>query len=128
MNKSIEMRKSWQLPGNFSWAGMAMILIVGTILSACSTTIKMPQTPGMQAYDKETEYKITPQSNGFLINLNHSKYQYMPEMDVVVDKCKNAVVAVAHEYADEEHRKIKPIMSERIKYTSDRNFSGITSC
>lgn len=104
------------------------ILLAG-VLSACTPpVIRMPQTPDMQAWDQETEYKLTPTASGFNIKLNHLKVQYAPEMGVVVAKCKDATAAIAQDYAEQQRRKIKPVVPERIQYTTDRNMSGTTSC
>lgn len=99
-------------------------------IAACTPpVIRMPETPGMQAFDQETEYVVTPSANGFGIKLRHAKVQYAPETGVVIAKCKDAALAIAHQYAEQQHRRIKAVSAERVTYTTDRDMmNGITSC
>ena len=105
----------------------ALILFV-YLLSGCAAPTRMTDAQ-MTAYDKDTEYAVTPHADGFGVAINYSRYQFIPESGAIAMACKSALTAIAHEQADLRGRKIKPLNEQRIRISMGRNgLSGITSC
>ena len=104
------------------------VLCVALILAGCATPVGHKNVP-MSTYDKDTEYNITPNENGFDITVYYSRYQFIPESDAVATACKSQLTAIAWEHSDQAGREIEPINEQRIRISMGRNgFSGITSC
>ena len=99
-----------------------------SLLIGCATPTKMTDAP-MIYYDKDTEYAITDNNNGFSIAINYSRYQFIPESSAVDTACKSAVTTIAYEHADKQGRKIHPLNEQQIRISMGRNgLTGITSC
>jgi hypothetical protein len=106
---------------------LASILAI-FILSGCARPVGHTNVP-MTTYDKDTEYNITPNENGFAITVFYSRYQFYPESDAVATACKSNLTAIAWEYSDKTGKKIEQINEQRIRISMGRNgLSGITSC
>ncbi len=102
-----------------------MILL---LLSACATPVGYTNMP-LATYDKNTEYGIQDNMDGFAITVYYSRYQFLPESDSVATACKSQLTAIAYEYADNIGREIEHINEQRIRISLGRNaLSGITSC
>jgi hypothetical protein len=98
------------------------------ILAGCATPVSHTNTP-LSTYDKDTEYSIEPNENGFSITVYYSRYQFIPESDAVATACKSQLTAIAWEYAESKGKEIDPINEQRIRISMGRNgLSGITSC
>lgn len=105
-----------------------LLLTLSFLFSGCATPVSHVNLP-MSTYDKDTEYSISPRENGFSITIYYSRYQFIPESDVVATACKSQLTAIAWENADATGKKIKPINEQRIRISMGRNgLSGITSC
>jgi hypothetical protein len=99
-----------------------------TVLAGCATPTRQTDAT-MTPYDKDTEYALVPQPDGFTIAVNYSRYQFVPESGAVAIACKSALTAIAYEQADKRGRKIQPLNEQRIRISMGRNgLSGITSC
>lgn len=97
-------------------------------LTGCATPVSHTNIP-LSTYDKDTEYGIEKRDNGFAITVFYSRYQFIPESDVVATACKSQLTAIAWEYADNEGREIEPVNEQRIRISMGRNgLTGITSC
>ena len=84
---------------------------------------------GMTPYDKDTDYAVQSTDEGFLITVNYTRYQYIPESTSVAAACKQQLTALAWNYADSQKREIEPVNEQRITLSMGRNgLSGITSC
>jgi len=104
------------------------LIIFTSLLSGCATPTRMTDA-AMTAYDKDTDYAVTARPDGFLIAINYSRYQFIPESGAVATACKSALTAIAYEQADKRGRKIQPLNEQRIRISMGRNgMSGITSC
>jgi len=98
------------------------------LLSSCATPVSHINIP-LHTYDKDTEYGVEQNDDGFSIVLYYSRYQFIPESSAVATACKSNITAIAYEYADSKKKEIEPINEQRIKISMGRNgFSGITSC
>lgn len=94
----------------------------------CATPTQMTDTQ-MVAYDKDTEYAVTPRSDGYSVAINYSRYQFIPESDAIATACKSALMSIAYEYAEKQGRKIRSLNEQRIRISMGRNgLTGITSC
>ena len=103
-------------------------LLFTSVLIGCATPTRMTNEQ-MTPYDKDTDYAVTPRSDGFSIAINYSRYQFIPESSAVATACKSALTAIAYEQADKQGRKIQPLNEQRIRISMGRNgMSGITSC
>lgn len=98
------------------------------LLTGCATPVGHTNMP-LSTYDKNTEYGIQDNADGFAITVYYSRYQFLPESDAVALACKSQLTAIAYEYADSVGRNIDPINEQRIRISLGRNgLSGITSC
>lgn len=112
----------------YAFPRLMVVLMVLFALAACATPVSYTNIP-LSTYDKDTEYGIEEQEDGFSINVYYSRYQFIPESEAVATACKSQLTAIAWEEADKRGRKIEPINEQRIRISMGRNgFSGITSC
>lgn len=94
----------------------------------CATPVGHTNIP-LATYDKDTEYGIEERIDGFSITVYYSRYQFIPEGDVVAIACKSQLTAIAWEYAENKGREIEPVNEQRVRISMGRNgFTGITSC
>ena len=83
----------------------------------------------MAAYDKDTEYAVEDTGDGFIVTVNYSRYQFIPESSAVATACKSALTTIAWDVADRRRKKIEPVNEQRIRFSMGRNgVTGITSC
>lgn len=114
----------------FRRCGMRVILIVLSFmfLTGCATAVRQSAVP-LTRYDKNTKCGIERRSDGFGISVYYSRYQFIPESDVVATACKAALTSIAWEYAEKQGKEITPINEQRIRLSMGRNgLTGITSC
>lgn len=105
-----------------------IVLITLLAMSACATPVSHTNIP-LSTYDKNTEFAIQDNPNGFGITVYYSRYQFIPESDAVATACKSQLTAIAHEHADSVGRPIKNLNEQRIRISMGRNgLTGITSC
>jgi len=106
---------------------ITILLIVSNICS-CATPVSYSSSP-LITYDKDTEYSIEERTDGFVINVYYSRYQFIPESSAIAVACKSALTSIAHEYGDKQGRKIEQVNEQRIKLSMGRNdLSGTTDC
>ena len=102
--------------------------LIPVILASCAQPVSHRNVP-MATYDKDTEYNISENKDGFGITVFYSRYQFIPESDAVAIACKSALTSIAYEEAEKRGQKIKPLNEQRIKISMGRNgVTGITSC
>jgi hypothetical protein len=76
-----------------------------------------------------TNYGIRSRPDGFEIEVEYGRYQFIPESEAVATACKSQLMALAYQYADSEKRQIEPINEQRISFSMGRNgLSGMTTC
>lgn len=107
-----------------------LLLVAGIMLAlqGCATPVAYTNQP-LARYDKDTEYHTDDTPKGFSLTIYYSRYQFIPESEAVGTACRQVLMALAYEIAEQRGRKIAPINEQRIKTSFGRNgFSGITSC
>jgi len=105
-----------------------VMLACSLLLAACAAPIQYSSAL-FQPYDQHTEYSIEERESGFTITVHYSRYQFIPESDVVGRACTTQLTVIAHEVAEKRGREIAPINPQRIKISMGRNgLTGITSC
>ena len=78
---------------------------------------------------KNADYGIGPRPDGFEIEIEYSRYQFIPESDAVATACKSQLFALAYQYADSAGRHIEPINEQRVSISMGRNgLTGMTTC
>lgn len=98
------------------------------LVAGCATPVSYTNRP-LATYDKDTEYDVQENPDGFGIAVYYSRYQFIPESDAVATACKSQLTSIAWEYAAKLGKKIRPVNEQRIRISMGRNgFSGITSC
>lgn len=103
-------------------------VILPLVVGGCATPVSHTNVP-LSTYDKDTEYSIEDNSNGFAITVYYSRYQFIPESSALAAACKSSLTSIAWEMAEKRGKKIKPINEQRIRMSMGRNgLSGITSC
>ena len=60
----------------------SIAIVVAAALSSCAAPTNQTDA-SMVAYDKYTEYAVTPRTHGFTLAINYSRYQFIPESDAV---------------------------------------------
>jgi len=98
------------------------ILVAATALTivACASAPRYTDKPYTR-YDKNTEYVISDESDGFTVFVYYSVHQYYPNENAVQQVARQNVMAIAYEYADRNKKEIQPINEQRIKISSARN-------
>ena len=101
---------------------------IGFSLFGCSTATIYTDKP-MIRHDKDTEYSVEDNQNGFVLSIFYERYQFTPESTSVAASCKSALTSLAWEIAQKKGRDIQQINDQQIKLSMGRNgFTGITSC
>lgn len=107
---------------------LVIMVVLATMSLACATPMTFTDRP-MTSADRDTEYAIDDRDDGFVITVNYSRYQFIPESSAVATACKSALTSLAFENADRKKQKIEPVNDQRIRISMGRNgFTGITSC
>ena len=107
---------------------ITVIFAVIAMLVGCTAPAKFTSQETLH-YDKDTRYVIEDVSDGFILSVNYSRYQFIPESESVARACKSQLTSIAWERSDQTGRKIKPVNEQRIKISMGRNgLTGITSC
>ena len=96
------------------------------VIMGCATAPRYTDLP-YERYDKNTEYAISDESDGFTVFVYHSLFQYFPNEGPVQETAKQNAMAIAYEYADENDREIQPLNEQRIKISVASNLFGITT-
>ena len=83
----------------------------------------------MTKYDSNTDYGIVNTADGFGVQVDYSRYQFVPGPDEVSIGCKSQLTAIAFEHAKSAGKEIKPISDQQIHLSMGRNgLLGLTSC
>lgn len=100
---------------------IALALVVA--LTGCAA----PSPQGQP--DNNASHAVQETSDGFMVTISYSRYQFIPESSAVMTACKQALTATAHDIDAKRRRAIEPIDEQRIRLSMGRNgFTGITSC
>lgn len=107
---------------------MIIVVLVLLLLVGCSIPAKMTDAK-MTGYDKDTRYVVEDSKDGFIVTIEYSKYQFIPETEALIASCKSQLTSIAWEYADKAGRKIENINEQRIKISTGRSpLSGVSFC
>ncbi len=102
---------------------MAMLALAG-----CTTPVQYSQGP-MTRLDKDTEYRVEDQKNGFQLIVSYSAYTFLAESSAMLTMCRNTITSLAHDIAEKRGRKIKPVAEQRIRTSLGYNgITGVSSC
>jgi hypothetical protein len=98
------------------------------MLGACAQPENYASGP-MIAHDQHTKFSRENTENGFVLNVNYERYQFIPESSAVATACERNAISLAYELAESEGNDLKPINHDRIRLSMGRNgITGITSC
>lgn len=98
------------------------------LLTSCAAPVSYTNAP-MAYNDKDSEYAIEETAFGFILTVNYSRYQFIPESSATATACKAALTSIAWKISDQRHREIETINEQRIAISMGRNsLSGVTSC
>ena len=93
----------------------------------CATPVGYTDKP-MQSYDKDTTYRVDDTPSGFVVTVYYSRYQFIPESDVVAAAGKAVLLNIATDTAKTRGKQVKPLDESRLRWSMGRNgLSGITS-
>lgn len=106
---------------------LTMLFFVAA-LSGCTSAGHFSKMD-MSRYDSNTSYGIKSTPKGFAVQVDYSRYQFVPDGGSVSSACKSQVITIASEHAKAENRMINPISDSDIRISMGRNFLlGMTSC
>lgn len=114
--------------------GISVAVLAALTMAGCALPVPMTEpvsqtTEPMTAYDRDTDYAITPREGGYSVAVKYSRYQFIPESAVVADACRRMALAIAHEHAEKARRPIHQVNEQRLVISTGRNgLLGITSC
>ena len=101
----------------------ALVLVAG-----CSEPTQYTSGP-MTRLDSNTQYRTDDRPGGFQLTVTYSTYTFTAEPSATMQVCQRTLVALAHELAEKQGRKIKPIDDQRMRITPGYNgITGISSC
>ena len=104
------------------------LLVAFYLLPGCATLPTYSQAPWMDL-DKDTRYAVEDRPGGFLVTVEHTRFQFIPEQSVVAATCRSAVTSTAHAVAEKRGRPLRAINEQRVMISTARNpWAGITSC
>ena len=107
---------------------MSAILVVAVLaVSGCATPDRYIDEP-MIRMDKDTEYFVEDFDGGFILTVEYSRFQFIPESDAVDKAANSRMLSLAYEIAEQRGKTIKPVNEQRIRKSMGRNgITGITS-
>lgn len=104
------------------------ILVAMLALAGCSTPVQYTDKP-MAQLNKDTTYRVDDRPGGFTVTVSYSSYTFMAEPAAIASTCKQTLTSLAHDLAEKQGRRIKPIDEQRIKISTGYNgITGVTSC
>lgn len=107
---------------------MLLLLAACAMTIGCATAKRQSDIPLTQS-SQDARYGVQPRNDGFEIEIEYSRYQFIPESDAVAGACKSQLLALAYEHADSVGKPIEPINEQRIRVSMGRNgLAGITTC
>jgi len=105
----------------------AMLCVAAALGTGCATPVGYTEKP-LQVYDKDTTYRIDDSDTGFTVVVYYSRYQFVPESDVVAAAGRSALMGIARDAAKSRGRTLMPLAEGRLRWSMGRNgLSGITS-
>lgn len=107
-------------------ATLAVLVVMS--LAGCATA-RQQSNIELDRSAPNTDYGIMIKPDGFEIEIEYARYQFIPESEAVATACKSQLLALSYQYADSEKRQIEPINEQRISFSMGRNgLSGTTTC
>lgn len=105
-----------------------VLLLAGVILlEGCTTPAGYTEKP-LHQFDRNTTYRIDDSDTGFAVTVYYSRYQFVPESDVVAQAGKSALLSIAHTVAEARGHRLEAIDEQRIRMSMGRNgLTGVTS-
>lgn len=105
-----------------------LAVIVAISLGGCATARKQSDID-LDRSAPNTDYGVKARPDGFEIEVEYARYQFIPESEAVSTACKSQLLALAYQYADSEKRQIEPLNEQRVSLSMGRNgLSGMTTC
>ena len=89
------------------------------MIGGCSSPARLTTLPLDQRLDKDTIYRVDDTPGGFTVNVEVSRYQFMPELSAVIDTARGAVVVIARQHA--AGREITVPTDSEIRVSTGRN-------
>jgi len=106
---------------------VVLSLLTAMTTLGCATPVGYTDKP-MQSYDKDTTYRVDDTPSGFVVTVYYSRYQFIPESDVVAAAGKAVFLNIAKDTAKTHGKQLKPLDESRLRWSMGRNgLSGITS-
>lgn len=107
---------------------IASLLGAACVLAGCATAKRQSDIP-LDRSAQDARYGVKPVANGFEIEMEYSRYQFIPESEAVATACRSQLLALAYQHADAEGRALEPINEQRVRVSMGRNgLTGITTC
>jgi hypothetical protein len=107
----------------------ATLVVLMTLLLCGCATARRQSDIDLDRSAPNTDYGIRARPDGFEIEVEYARYQFIPESEAVAAACKSQLMTLAYQYADSEKRQIEPINEQRISFSMGRNgLSGMTTC
>jgi predicted small lipoprotein YifL len=100
---------------------LVAVLAVLTMLAGCGSKVELIPHQEAHAYDKDTNFSIQEESDGFMLTVDYGKPAELrwlqPGLGLTgpgTRECKAKLISIARELSDKAGRKIKPINEESI--------------
>lgn len=112
----------------FSATKILLILAACVMTIGCATA-KRQSDISLTNSGQDASYGVRSRDDGFEIEIEYSRYQFIPESDAVAGACKSQLLSLAYEHADSVGKPIEPINEQRVRVSMGRNgLAGITTC
>ena len=99
-----------------------------TLLSACTTPADVSQ-PLTAGNNENAKFEIKNTATGFTVDLQYSRYQFVPAPDALLAECRSIVTSRAYDEAKSKEREIQQIGEQEIRVSAGRNIlNGRTTC
>ena len=106
---------------------LSLVAAVLLAVSGCATPARYVDG-AMIRLDKDTEYHVEDVDGGFVLTVEYSRYQFIPESDAVDAAATSQMLSLAYDIAERRGKSIKPVNEQRIRKSMGRNgITGITS-
>ncbi len=107
---------------------MRKLILLATALvtlGACTATYDVTGPYGPHA----PNYRAKFLKDGFNLKVTHENWQFKPDLDVVMARCRDSVHRYAPEIAATKDREIQPIDDSKISMSYNRNHNtGSSTC
>ncbi len=99
------------------------------VLAGCSPAVTVCNDTSPDALCAPKKVLANYGSDGFQLNLTHSRYQFITDMDELMATCRTSVGQVAEQLAMAKEREIQPIDSDKIAISIKRDHAlGLSTC